>query len=149
MSTIFLDFDGTLVDLSQRSVDNQVVNFISKEAVRLLQDFQVVLVTGSPQKEVEQILSLLDSTLQISLAEIISAEKGGNTKATGKPFLDLMKKYQGPFIVIGDSANDEDGARRAGCFFVRVNKKDSNYEQLTELIRCLEEAKQKITQKGD
>ena len=139
MPTLFLDFIGTLVS-APSPIDRRRDLFLEDDAIALSQSFPLVLVTGSPRAEVDEVLRLTGLDRKITFQEIIALEEGGNQKITGAPFLPLLKKYDGPFVHVGDSDADEIGAGIAGIPCLRVRTMADEYAQRAELKRCLQEA---------
>jgi phosphoglycolate phosphatase-like HAD superfamily hydrolase len=141
MPTLFLDLAGTLVDLTSfDSVSQRITCFLTEETAALLTPYTLILVTGSPRAQVEKVLLSPDIPLSLHFQAIVAAEDGGNQKSSGAPFLQLIKEYDGPFVHVGDSDVDEEGARMADIPFVRVAQKNTNEEQRQELTRAISEA---------
>ncbi len=140
MPTIFLDLAGTLVDLTSFEPDSECITcFLTAETAVALKPYPLVLVTGSPRAQVEKILLSPDMPQSLHFQTIVAAEDGGNQKSSGAPFLNLIKEYEGPFIHVGDSDMDEQGARVANISFVRVSQKGTREEQRQELTRAISE----------
>lgn len=141
MAILFLDLAGTLVDLDAY-LHGQATNlcFVESSLYSELKTVDCVLVTASPEAQVEKVLRLTGLDEAIAWQAIIAAEQGGNQKASGEPFRDYLSVYNDNAIHVGDSDADEEGAMRAGIPFVRVFKKESYDLQGQELTRAIREA---------
>lgn len=141
MPTLFLDLAGTLVDLeAYRRGEIQDLCFLEEILLEDLALYSCVLVTASPQAQVESVLRLTGLDKRIPWAELITAERGGDQKASGAPFEVYLSFHPGRAVHVGDSDPDEEGAKKAHIPFVRVNPQPTFSLQQQELTRVLREA---------
>lgn len=141
MATLFLDLAGTLVDLdAYRRGETANLCFLQDELLPELSWLNCILVTASPQAQVDAILALTGLDQKIYWKELVTAERDGDQKASGEPFRARTPSFSGPWVHVGDSHADEEGAARAHIFFVRVYPQSTFSSQQRELTRALRRA---------
>jgi phosphoglycolate phosphatase-like HAD superfamily hydrolase len=141
MAILFLDLAGTLVDLDayQRGQAEDLC-FLTPSLYKELKTVDCVLVTASPQVQVHAVMKLTGLDQVIAWKALITAEQGGDQKASGEPFKEYLSIHHDKAIHVGDSNVDEEGARKVGIPFVRVSKEKTFSLQREALTKAVTEA---------
>lgn len=133
MKTFIFDLDGTLVDLASGTL-----LLPTRELEKLPADIQCALVTRSPRAQVTRVLETFAMQAFFPWERIVCQEDTMGDKKTGEPFIKIRDVVGMEAVVIGDTKDDEIGARIAGYPCIRVSENTPVQDAIQKALQAFD-----------